>query len=255
MKTFRIFFLAALVGSISLNSFCMKRTLTENADDSNSSSSNIAQQGFFIGMPVELLVKIISLLPDSQSFGVFARLCKHFKELCYTMPPESFVYINILEIIKNPTYKQFFETTFLNYINNSRNCALDLAIALIKKNHEIALYRFQDGSTPYILAQAKDDKNLFQFMNSILHLCTSECCVKAFAQKDALDEHMRKHSGKNIYLCTYENCTKVFSGQGALQRHMKFHTVEKPYKCPHEGCDRAFVQRSDLQRHMRTNHN
>ncbi|OTB08853.1 hypothetical protein M426DRAFT_45050, partial [Hypoxylon sp. CI-4A] len=52
------------------------------------------------------------------------------------------------------------------------------------------------------------------------------------------------------HTCT--TCGEGFSAQQALDQHMRIHTGETPYKCDFEGCEKSFKQKSALTMHKRT---
>ena len=75
-------------------------------------------------------------------------------------------------------------------------------------------------------------------------------CAKQFAQKGALNVHLKRHTGEKPFFCV--QCPKQFSQKFALEVHMKRHSGEKPFLC--EMCPQRFTIKSSLKTHMERQH-
>jgi len=75
-------------------------------------------------------------------------------------------------------------------------------------------------------------------------LCT--LCDKRFIAKRHLNDHVKRHTGKNWYTCT--QCEKRFAYQSLLCRHMNMHAGK--YKCAE--CGKCCRSGGELASHRRT---
>nr|XP_018916012.1 PREDICTED: zinc finger protein 845-like isoform X2 [Bemisia tabaci] len=110
-----------------------------------------------------------------------------------------------------------------------------------------------------------------------------DICGHAFAEKQAMEDHRRTHTGERPYQCkicgkwfpshtcvyshkrshtdyfpyhcSEPNCSSRFRTQYRLKEHMRRHTGEKPFKCPYESCPRMFHDKRAIKRHLTVHSN
>lgn len=214
MKTLRtILLLSAMAGLAYDNSFTMKRTTLEAGQEAHDQNNQaLAQEGLFIALPIEVIQNIVAFLPSAGSFGNLSQVCKQLKYLCYTLPPESIVYINILEIIQNETYKAFFEETFLMYLMNNKLDVIKLLV-INQKNAYLGGYRFSDSQTALALTGIGSPTAIK---------------VAQILKHTEILQLLLKHTGteKQYYTCSYQGCDKAFAQEFHLERHMR--TMHNP---------------------------
>ena len=73
------------------------------------------------------------------------------------------------------------------------------------------------------------------------HLCAK--CDVFFSSSQALEIHIRSHSGPKDFRCT--TCGKEFSKEENLQLHYKLHLGQKDYVC--SICQKSYFTKSGLQ--------
>ncbi|XP_043397759.1 zinc finger protein 316 [Chelonia mydas] len=73
-------------------------------------------------------------------------------------------------------------------------------------------------------------------------------CVKSFAPRPRLAEHLRTHSGDRPFKCL--DCGKTFGKRSAFVVPCRSHTGQRPYPCP--ACQQRFSHRSRLLAHQGT---
>uniref|UniRef100_A0A8C6TSY4 C2H2-type domain-containing protein n=1 Tax=Neogobius melanostomus TaxID=47308 RepID=A0A8C6TSY4_9GOBI len=107
-----------------------------------------------------------------------------------------------------------------------------------------------EGQTEHSTDTGNNDrKGLSAAEKKKKHQCS--VCQKRLATRQALEDHIRVHTGERPYSCSI--CEKTFRKKSGLQTHMVIHTGEegKLYSC--SVCEKRFTQSCNLQRHMRTN--
>uniref|UniRef100_A0A8C6SB21 C2H2-type domain-containing protein n=1 Tax=Neogobius melanostomus TaxID=47308 RepID=A0A8C6SB21_9GOBI len=90
-----------------------------------------------------------------------------------------------------------------------------------------------------------DDEELSGAEGAELRKHQCRVCRKILSTKEALENHIRVHTGEKPFRC--EICRKAFTKKHQLQTHMRRHTGEKPYKC--SVCGETFSRKSSLTTH------
>jgi uncharacterized Zn-finger protein len=63
---------------------------------------------------------------------------------------------------------------------------------------------------------------------------------------------MDSKMASGAYQCPH--CERKCQSSNALENHIRVHTGEKPFGCPVEGCATRFKQKSQQYSHMRNRH-
>ncbi|KDQ13064.1 hypothetical protein BOTBODRAFT_112088 [Botryobasidium botryosum FD-172 SS1] len=72
---------------------------------------------------------------------------------------------------------------------------------------------------------------------------------KSFASRQKILRHIQSHTGHRPFHCT--QCEQCFSEAATLQQHLRRHSQEKPYACDYPGCGKAFAITGALTIHKR----
>ena len=75
-------------------------------------------------------------------------------------------------------------------------------------------------------------------------------CGKVSASKNALQRHVKTHSGLREFQCHL--CSKQFTRKDSLKTHIVGHTGKRDHVCPY--CGHAFFKKYNLKTHIHTKH-
>ena len=81
---------------------------------------------------------------------------------------------------------------------------------------------------------------------------TCPTCGTTMKTKDAMEKHVRTHSGERPYRCSVPGCKKLFATSTELKTHMVVHSGRKPHECPI--CGEGFADSSNLSKHKKTHY-
>lgn len=83
--------------------------------------------------------------------------------------------------------------------------------------------------------------------------CAEPDCQFVFRDEILMKRHHRNVHGQNFpWECQY--CPKKFRAKEALDLHVRMHTGEKPFPCRYPPCERRFAHATDRARHERSLH-
>lgn len=114
-------------------------------------------------------------------------------------------------------------------------------------NHKTAMFKCLHCDREF-LRVAKLESHIMQHL---AHTKPFACnlCVKTFAEKSQLKNHMLSHSDARPYRC--ELCGRAFKTLSKVRIHLKTtHSSNRPLKC--DKCDKAYKDTTDLRRHRWT---
>ena len=83
-------------------------------------------------------------------------------------------------------------------------------------------------------------------------------CTKTFQFEGERDEHLRKHTRKNLWICELDNCNKGYASKRAMKAHVKSHYDEEVV-CQHvlkngKECGQICIDTVNLKQHERGMH-
>lgn len=82
----------------------------------------------------------------------------------------------------------------------------------------------------------------------ILYLCNE--CGARYRDAEALEVHMRCHSGERPFLCKRPDCGKSFISSGTVREHMKTHAEDRSFPCEYPGCEKVLCSETNRNHHM-----